>query len=205
MGKVVFDVTMSLDGFTTGPHDDVEHPLGIDGERLHQWLFDLSTWREHVGLSGGETNQDAEVAADYFETTGTFVMGKRMFEVGLKPWGDNPPFHLPVYVVTHHAQAPLVKAGGTTFFFVTEGVERALQQAQASAGDKDVSIAGGANIAQQLLRAGRADEMQIHVVPILMGGGRRLFDGGGLEHLKLERIRVVDSPTVTHLKFRILK
>jgi dihydrofolate reductase len=204
MGKVAVDISMSLDGFITGPNDDVEQPLGKDGERLHEWLYALESWRERHGLPGGTTDRDAEVLDEAFRNLGAVVLGKRMFDLA-QGWGDEPPFHVPVFVLTHHAHEPLVKEDGTTFAFVTDGIESALQQAKAAAGDKDVSVAGGANTIQQYLNARLLDELQIHVVPLLLGDGRRLFDGVGSD-IELERTRVVESPGgVTHLRFRVVK
>jgi dihydrofolate reductase len=198
--KVTSDISMSLDGFITGPNDDVEHPLGEGGERLHQWVYELASWRERHGLAGGETNRDAEVLDEAFRNVGAFVMGRRMFNHGEKPWGDNPPFHAPVFVVTHKSRPAVTKEGATTFNFVTHGIESALKQAKAAAGGKDVSVAGGANIVQQFLTAGLLDEIQIHLVPLLLGGGRRLFEHLG--EIELVPARVIESPRVTHLKYR---
>lgn len=205
MAKVISDMSMSLDGFIAGPNDGPENPLGEGGERLHQWLYDLASWRERHGIAGGKTNIDAEVLDESFRNTGAVVMGRRMFDVGEGPWGDNPPFHMPVFVVTHDAREELVKEGGTTFSFVTDGIESALQQAKAAAGDKDVSVAGGANIIQQYLSAGLLDEIQIHLVPVLLGEGRRLFDHLGTDQMELELTRLIESPGVTHLRFRVAK
>lgn len=205
MGKVTSDMSMSLDGFITGPNDSVEKPLGEGGERLHEWVYGLASWRERHGLAGGKNNTDAEVIHEAFKTVGAVVMGRRMFDVGEEPWGDDPPFHTPVFVVTHRARAKLIKEGGTTFTFVTHGIESALEQAKAVAGDKDVSVAGGANIVQQFIKAGLLDELQIHLAPVLLGEGRRLFDDLGTEQTELERTRVIDSPSVTHLRFRLVK
>ena len=168
MGKVTSDMSMSLDGFIAGPNDGVERPLGDGGERLHEWVYGLASWRERHGLAGGKTDRDAEVIDESFKTTGAVVLGRRMFNLGEGPWGDNPPFHVPVFVVTHNAREKVVKEGGTTFTFVTDGIESALQQAQAAAGDKDVSVAGGANIVQQFIKAALLDEVQIHLVPVLL-------------------------------------
>lgn len=205
MGKVTSDMSMSLDGFITGPNDSVEKPLGEGGERLHEWVYGLASWRERHGLAGGKADRDAEVIDESFKTTGAVVMGRRMFDVGEGPWGNNPPFHMPVFVVTHRARAKLIKEGGTTFTFVTHGIESALEQAKAAAGDNDVSVAGGANIVQQFIKAGLLDELQIHLVPVMLGEGRRLFDHLGTEQIELERTRVIDSPGVTHLRFRLVK
>jgi dihydrofolate reductase len=203
MGKVFVDITTSLDGFVAGPNDGPELPLGAGGERLHEWVYGLASWREPHGLEGGEVSRDSEILGEAFESMGAVVLGKRMFE-NADGWGDEPPFHVPVFVLTHEAREPLVK-GGTTFIFVTDGIESALEQAKAAAGDKDVSVAGGAKTIQQYLSAGLVDEMQIHVAPMLLGGGIRLFDDLGAQQLKLEKTRVVESPEVTHLKFRVVR
>ena len=203
MAKVQLDITMSLDGFVAGPNDGPELPLGAGGERLHEWVFPLASWREPHGLEGGETNSSSEVLEESLQAAGAIVVGKRMFD-NAGGWGDNPPFHKPVFVLTHTAREPLAKDGGTTFAFVTDGVESAVEQAKAAAGDKNVSIGGGASIAQQCLRAGLLDELQIHVAPLLLGGGVRLFDDLG-EGIELEVTRVIESPGVTHLRYRVVK
>ena len=195
---------MSLHGFIAGPNDSVERPLGEGGEQLHEWIYDLASWRERHGLEGGKTDTDAEVLDESFKDTAAVVVGRRMFDVA-NGWGDNPPFHMPVFVITHNASEKLVKEGGTTFTFVTDGIERALEQAKAAAGDKDVSVAGGANIIQQYLSAGLLDEIQIHLVPVLLGDGVRLFHHIGVEQIELETTRVIESPGVTHIKFRVGK
>lgn len=201
MSKVIAEMSMSLDGFITGPTDSMES-IGQGVDRLHQWLYDLPSWREPHGLEGGTANADEAIMAEARQNIGATVMGRRMFEHGEAPWGDNPPFHMPVFVVTHHGREPLVKAGGTTFTFVTDGIESALQQARAAAGDKDVAVAGGANVIQQLLRAGLLDEIQIHLIPVLLGAGVRLFEQTGTEPIELDIDRVIDSAGVTHLRFR---
>jgi len=206
MTKVMSDMSMSLDGFIAGPNDTVERPLGDGGERLHKWVSDLASWRERHGLAGGKTNRDAEVLDEAFKNSGAVVMGKRMFDLGERPWGDNPPFHMPVFVVTHETKEKLVKEGGTTFTFVTDGIASALQRAKAAADDKkDVSVAGGAHIVQQCLSAGLLDEIQIHLVPVLLGDGRRLFAHLATSRIELERTRVIESAGVTHLRFRVAK
>jgi dihydrofolate reductase len=202
MGIVKSDISVSLDGFVAGPNDGVDNPMGDGGERLHEWVFGLASWREPHGLPGGETNRDDEVQEESLRDIGAVVLGRRMFD-NAKGWGDDPPFHVPVFVLTHEAKEDLVKEGGTTFTFVSDGVESALAQARAAAGDKNVAVGGGANTIQQFLSAGLLDELQIHVVPVLLGGGVRLFDGLG--QVDLETTRVVDSPAVTHLKFRVVK
>ena len=193
---------MSLDGFVAGPNDGPELGLGEGGERLHEWVFGLASWREPHGLAGGEVGRDSEILQEAIERTGAVVLGKRMFE-NAKGWGDEPPFHVPVFVLTHEAREPLAKKG-TTFTFATDGIESALEQAKEAAGDKDVSVAGGANTIQQYLSAGLVDEMQIHVAPLMLGGGIRLFDNLNDAQIELEQTRVVESPAVTHLKFRVV-
>ena len=177
-------------------------------------MFGLDSWREQHGLSGGTANRDAEVVDELTANVGAYLMGRRMFSNGEGPWGDspfegplgeNPSFHVPVFVLTHHPREPLVKEGGTTFHFVTDGIESALAQARAAAGDKDVDIAGGASVIQQAINAGLLDQLQIHLVLILLGDGIRLFDRMDPEQIELERTRVIDSPTVTHLTFRVGK
>ena len=204
MGKVQLDITMSLDGFVAGPNDGPELGLGEGGERLHEWVVRLASWREPHGLEGGETNSSSEVVEEGLQSAGAIVLGKRMFD-NAKGWGENPPFHKPVFVLTHTEREPLAKEGGTTFTFVTDGVESAVRQAKAAAGDKDVSVAGGASVAQQCLRAGLLDELQIHVAPLLLGGGVRLFDDPGAEQIELEPTRVIESPGVTHLRYRVVR
>jgi dihydrofolate reductase len=195
---------MSLDGFIAGPDDGPGLGLGRGGERLHEWVTGLQSWRERHGLGGGQTNRDTEVLEEAFTNVGAIVVGRRMYE-NAEGWGENPPFHMPVFVLTHHAREKLVKDGGTTFTFVTDGIESALNQAKAAAGDKDVSAGGGANTIQQYLGAGLLDELQIHLVPILLGDGIRLFDHFGPAQIELEQTRVIESPNVTHLKFRTVK
>jgi len=203
MGKVVVDITTSLDGFIAGPNDGPELPLGAGGERLHQWVYDLASWREPHGLAGGKTNRDSEVLDEALRTAGAIVVGRRMFD-NAKGWGENPPFHVPVFVVTHEARERISKEGGTTFTFVSDGIESALDQARAAAGDKNVSIGGGANTIQQYLSAGLLDEIQIHIAPMLLGEGIRLFEHLGTEEIALEGTRVIESPDVTHLRFRVV-
>ena len=214
MGKVVLDISTSLDGFVAGPNPSLEEPLGENGMRLHEWVVALASWRESHGLSGGEQNAESEMVAEGLASTGAVVMGRRMFSGGAGPWqddpnangwwGEEPPFRNPVFVLTHHEREPLI-LGATTFTFATEGAEAAVEQARSAAGDKNVLVAGGANAAQQVLGAGMLDEMQIHVVPVLLGAGTRLFDGLADAGIELERTRVIDSPAVTHLRFRVVK
>jgi dihydrofolate reductase len=214
MARLKLDISMSLDGFVAGPDQTLEQPLGEGGERLHEWAFRLASWREPHGLADGDTEAvDNEVVAETLRATGAVIMGRRMFSGGGGPWaddpnadgwwGDNPPFHVPVFVLTHHSRETVVKEGGTSFTFVTDGIETALEQARTAAGDKDVYLGGGADVAQQYLRAGLLDELQIHVVPVLLGGGVRLFDGLGREPIELEATRVIGSDAVAHLRVRV--
>ena len=203
MAKVFADISMSLDGFIAGPNDGPDEPLGVGGERLHQWVYDLAGWRASHNLEGGRTGIDSEIVEESTKNTAAYLMGRRMFDLGEPHWGDNPPFHAPVFVLTHHDRDPLVKEGGTTFNFVTDGVASALQHARAAAGDKDIRVAGGANIVQQYLSAGLLDELQIHLVPVLLGGGTRLLDHIDAQRTELESTRVIESAGVTHLKFQI--
>jgi dihydrofolate reductase len=211
MGSVVVDISTSLDGYVAGPNPTLEEPLGENGERVHDWIFGLRSWREAHGLEGGEENASSELVAQGVATRGATVMGRKMFSGGAGPWeddpkaggwwGDEPPFGHPVFVVTHHARDPLT-LGATTYTFVTDGIPAAVEAARAAAGDKDVLVAGGADVAQQALRAGLVDELQLHVVPLLLGSGRRLLDGLGPD-IVLERADVLDTPSVTHLRYRV--
>lgn len=202
MGKVVFDITMSLDGFVAGPNDGPELGLGEGGERLHEWVFELESWRAPHGLEGGVTNASTEVMEE-MSSSGAVVVGKRMFD-NARGWGDEPPFHKPVFVLTHTAQEPLTKSD-TTFTFVTDGIESAVERARAAAGDENVGIGGGASTVQQALRAGLVDEVRLTVAPLLLGGGVRLFEGLGPDDGELELVRVVEGPKATHLKYRVVR
>jgi dihydrofolate reductase len=210
VSKLRLQISISLDGFVAGPEQSTKNPLGIGGEGLHEWVTPLATWRAAHGLEGGEVNANTAVLEEALVNIGATIMGRNMFGghpgpwSGDRPWngwwGKNPPFHHPVFVLTHHARSPLVLDGGTTFTFVTEGPAAALAQARQAAAGKDVALAGGANAAQQYLRAGLVDEMELHQVPILLGSGERLFDGvPSLEGLRL--VRTIPAPGVTHLKF----
>jgi dihydrofolate reductase len=214
MGVVKFDVAISLDGFLAGPNPRFEEPLGDSGESVHEWMFQTASWQQaHGGEAGSASGRDDEIVRESFENTGAYLMGRQMFGGGNGDWGDgswkgwwgdDPPYHVPVFVLTHHPREPVPMEGGTTFHFVTDGIESALEQARAAAGDGDVQIAGGADVVQQYLKAGVVDEFQVHIAPIFLGGGVRLFDGLGNDEIKVEVIRAVESPLVTHLKYRVL-
>jgi dihydrofolate reductase len=214
MARLTLDISMSLDGFIAGPNRTVEQPLGEGGERLHEWIVGLASFRERHGMSGGERNADDDIVRETLDTAGAVLMGRRMFSGGEGPWeddpvadgwwGDDPPFKVPVFVLTHHPRETVAKQGGTSFIFVTDGLESALGQAREAARGKDVSVAGGASLVQQCIQAGFLDEMQIHLVPVFLGEGVRLFDQlrdgpGGLE---VEG--AIHSPAVTHIRYRLV-
>jgi dihydrofolate reductase len=211
LSRLRFKISMSLDGFVAGPQQSLDNPLGIGGMRLHEWVFPLTAWRAMQGLQGGEVNESTRVVEESLANIGATVMGRNMFGGhpgpwdGKKPWngwwGANPPFHHPVFVLTHHARESFELEGGTSFTFVTDGIASALDQARRAAGGKDVSLAGGAKAAQQYLAAGLVDEMEINLAPTLLGRGERLFDGLGDDLRGLELVRTVAAPRVTHLKF----
>ena len=213
MSKVRVHISVSLDGYVAGPNQTQEEPLGAGGEGLHDWVIPLKAWREQAGMEGGEVNESTPVVLESYQNVGAEIMGRGKFGPATRgPWGDDPwrgwwgeepPFHKPVFVVTNHPREALTLAD-TTFTFVTDGIESAMAQAKAAAGDKDVFIGGGANIINQYLAAGLVDEIELHVVPLLLGGGARLFDGVGPD-LKLELVRAVDGPGVTHLKYRVAR
>jgi len=202
---------MSLDGFVAGPNQSVENPLGIGGMRLHEWVFPLAEWRAMQGLEGGEDNESTRVVRESLENIGATIMGRNMFGGHPGPWdkakpwngwwGNNPPYHHPVFVLTHYAREPLVLEGGNTFTFVTDGIHSALEQARRAANGKDISLAGGARAAQEYFVAGLVDEMDISISPTLLGSGERLFDGVGDDLHGLELVRTLAAPGVTHLKF----
>ncbi len=208
--KLRFRIAISLDGYTAGPDQSVKNPLGIGGTQLHEWAFPLAAWRRPHGLEGGTVDESTPVVEELLTNIGATIMGRNMF--GGHPgrwdprkpwngwWGTNPPFHHPVFVLTHYPRPPLTMDGGTTFTFVTDGIHSAYDLARTAAGSKDVALAGGANIARQYLGAGLVDEMQLHLVPVLLGAGERLFEG--VKDLRgLKPLRTVAARNVTHLKF----
>jgi dihydrofolate reductase len=213
MTTLRLDISISLDGFVAGPNRTVEQPLGEGGMQLHDWVFGLASWMESHGIEGeGATGPDDDLVREQLAQPAAVLMGRRMFSGGAGPWEDDPmangwwgakpPFGMPVFVLTHHARETLV-LGDTSFVFVTDGIDSAYEQARAAAGEKDIAVAGGASVAQQCLRAGLLDELQVHIAPVLLGEGVRLFDGG--DRGRLEVVRVVDSPAVTHVKYRVVK
>jgi dihydrofolate reductase len=213
VARLRFYLSVSLDGFVAGPNPSEQHPLGEGGMQLHEWAFALAAWREPHGKDGGEVNASTPVVEESLANVGAVLMGRKMFGGEAGPWGeqpwegwwgDDPPFHVPVFVLTHHEREPLQKDGGTAFHFVTDGVDAALQRAGEAAGDGYVSLAGGADVAQQYLRAGLVDEFCLSVVPVLLGGGTRLLANLGSD-VELEQVDVVQAPGVTHLKYRTVR
>jgi len=207
MRSVKCQISISLDGYVAGPNQSLENPIGEGGMRLHEWLFATASWRRQHGLEGGEPGPDSDVVDAAVADIGACIMGRNMFGGGDGPWdpawtgwwGEDPPFHVPVFVLTHHSREPLPMDGGTTFNFVSDGIRSALDQARSVAGDLDVSIAGGANAVQQFLAAGLLDELHLHIVPVILGTGERLLVNVG--DPKLEPVDVVASPAVTHIRY----
>jgi dihydrofolate reductase len=209
MSQVTCHISISLDGFVAGPNQSLENPLGEGGLRLHQWAFATAGWRRQHGLEGGEPGSDDRVVEEVVQDIGAYIMGRKMFGGGDGSWdrewrgwwGADPPFHAPVFVLTHHEREPLVMEGGTTFTFVTEGASSALERARGSAGDRRIAIAGGASTVQQYLASGHLDELYLHIVPVILGSGERLLENVG--DPKLQPVDVVASPAVTHVKYRV--
>jgi dihydrofolate reductase len=192
VGKVFMEITMSVDGFSAGPNVDIAHPLGIDGERLHDWMFK------------NPDSNDRKVMNEMFASTGSFIMGRRTFDLGEGRWGEEGAFRVPCFVLTHRGRAPVSK-GPTTFTFVTDGIVSALEKAKAAARDEDVCVMGGANVTQQYLKAGLVEEIRLHIATVLLGSGTRLFENVDSQPVNLERTRVITSPLATHLNFRVIK
>jgi dihydrofolate reductase len=212
MAHLRANIAMSLDGYMAGPSQGLDDPLGIGGMRLHDWLFELAAF--HDGDEDGVENASTTVVEEMQQNVGAAIMGRNMFGPVRGPWqdeswrgwwGEDPPFHVPVFVLTHYARRPIEMAGGTTFHFVTDGIESAYEQAAAAAGDRDISLGGGASTVQQAIATGLLDELQINLVPILLGGGERLLDGLADAPVRLESTRVIEAPGVTHLRYRVVK
>ena len=215
MSKLKCQITTSLDGFVAGPNQSLDHPLGEGAIHLHDWALPTKAFRTlHGDAAGGETGVNDDVLREAFENVGATIMGRNMFGPVRGPWlddtwrgwwGDEPPFHHPVFVLTHHARAPLAMHGGTTFHFVTDGIESALAQARQAANGRDIAIGGGANVVQQYLATGLLDELEIHVSPLLLGDGARLLDLPAPHRIALEPLRTLEGPGVAHLKYRVVK
>ena len=211
MARLRFRISMSLDGYVAGLDQSIDNPLGVGGMRLHEWIFGLRAFRREHGLEGGDDDDSTPVVESWSTNIGATIMGRNMFgghpgawKVGVPWtgwWGLNPPFHHPVFVLTHHAREPLAMEGGTTFTFVTDGIQSALDQARRAAGDRDIMLGGGAQTARAFLAAGHVDEMEISLVPVLLGSGERLFDRFGDDMHGLQQVRVVAAPGVTHIRF----
>jgi dihydrofolate reductase len=186
---------MSLDGFIAGPKDDKNPDRELGAlEILHDWMF------------GGKSSTETEAyEVEKFKSMGAGIVGRRMLDLGIGPWGENPTFHMPIFVLSHKTHQPITRQGGTTYYFVTAGIEGALKRAEEAADGKDIIMLGGANAAQQYLKAGLLDEINLHLVPVLLGEGIRLFENIGTEHIELEKISVIDDPGVTHFRFRVVR
>ena len=195
MGKIVLDLSMSLDGFIAGPKDDDKPDRELGGlDILHDWRF------------GGQSSTESEAyEVEKFKPMGAGIVGRRMLDLGIGPWAENPTFHMPIFVLSYETRKPIPKQGGTTYTFVTEGIESTLQQAEEAAGGKDIMVLGGANAAQQYLKAGLLDEIHLHLVPVLLSEGIRLFENIGTQQINLEQMSVIEEPGVTHLRFRVVK
>lgn len=215
MSRLRCHITVSLDGCVAGPNQSADHPMGEGAERLHEWAFALAAWHRLHGMEGGgETNESTRIVEESRANIGAGIMGRNMFgPAGGGPWGDgqwtgwwgdDPPYHYPVFVLTHHPRDPVRMRGGTTFHFVSDGVESALEQARDAAAGKDVMLWGGAQVVNQYLAAGLLNDLELHVVPILLGDGARLFADLGTAEVRLEQVRAVQAPGVTHLKYRIV-
>jgi dihydrofolate reductase len=214
MSKLRCHISISADGFVAGPNQSAEEPLGVGGEELHDWVVSLAAWRQAHGKEGGEVNESTPVMEEVTANLGAGIMGRNMFgppdggdwgDGSWKGWwGDNPPYHYDVFVLTHHPREPLEMEGGTTFHFVTDGPEAALERARSSADGKDVMLHGGAEAIQQYLAGGLLDVLELHTTPVLLGDGARLFDNLGDAQVRLEQERAIDAPGVTHLKYRVV-
>ena len=216
MTKVTAQMSVSLDGFYTGPRD-TRGPKDMSGWmrgpeapgffRVTRWVVDAMAWRERQGFAGGEQSINSEIIEETFAAAGAYVMGRRMFDAGEVPWGEEPPFHAPVFVVTHRPRDVLERQGGTSFTFVTEGLERAIELARNAAGSKDVAVAGGGELLRQVLTAGLLDQLEVHIAPVLLGDGQRLFDPslglGADDGIELVPTRVVEAPEVTHVRYTV--
>jgi dihydrofolate reductase len=211
MGRVICHQSISLDGFTAGPNQSFDNPIGEGGMRLHEWMFGTAAWARMQGLPNGAEGPDSAVVEELSSNAGVgaTIMGRNMFGGGHSDWdpawkgwwGDNPPYHHATFVLTHHPREPVPMQGGTTFYFVTDGIESALRQAREAAGGKSVQIAGGASTVRQFIRAGHLDELYLHIVPIVLGNGERLLEDVG--DPRMTPVEVIASPAVTHIRYRI--
>jgi dihydrofolate reductase len=212
MTKLRATMAISLDGYGAGPDQSLEEPLGVGGEHLHDWMVPLDVFKEmHGDRSPGETNASSAVVRAWWENLGAVLMGRNMFGGGPGPWhddwrgwwGEDPPYHVPVFVLTHHEREPLEMQGGTTFSFVTDGIEAAFERASEAAAGADVRLMGGVSTIRQYLNAGLVDDIELSISPLLLGAGERLFDG--VEGVELEQVRAVEAPGVTHIRYRVVR
>jgi dihydrofolate reductase len=212
MTKVTAQMSVSLDGFYAGPRFTGDGNWMASGEaagffRVTRWVIDAQAWRERQGYEGGEQSTNSEIIEETFAAAGAYVMGRRMFDGGEVPWGEEPPFRAPVFVVTHRPREVLERKGGTSFTFVTEGIESAIERAKAVANGKDVAVAGGGTLVRQVLAAGLLDQLELHIVPAVLGDGMRLLDPAlGLaekEAIELTPTRVIHGPDVTHVRYSV--
>ena len=206
MSKVFVDVGISLDGYIAGPNIGPQNPIGDGGLAIHDWMFIQKSFREHLGMEGGDdNNKDNDLIEEVFNRIGANIMGSHMFEEGEASWPEDAPFHSPVYVLTHKKREPWKRKGGTTFYFTNEPIEKVLEKAKKDAGQKDVRISGGADTIQQYLNAGLVDEFGIHLAPLILGKGIKLFDKIDKEKFSLQVSDVIDSSLVTHLFYEVVK
>jgi dihydrofolate reductase len=194
MAKVLLEMSMSLDGYTAGPDVSPEEPMGRGGDRLHEWMFE-----------GRSPEESERYEIEHFRDIGAVIVGRRMADLGIVHWGEEPTFHAPVFVVTNRPADTIVKAGGTSYIFVTGGIDEALDRAREAAEQADVIVGGGAAVARQYLRAGAVDELRLHLIPVILGGGGRLFDDGPSPSISLLPIEVMDTPRVTHLTYEVVR
>lgn len=212
MNELKLDISVSLDGYVAGPNPSLDDPLGEHGMDLHEWVIGLETWREAHGYEGGEAGADSELVAEHVASVGATIMGRKMFSGGdgkwaddpnaMGWWGDDPPFGHQVFILTHHEREAVEMQGGTTFNFVTDGIQSALDQAREAAGDKAVAVAGGAEAAQQYLNAGLVNQVRLHIAPVLLGSGTPLFEGIN-PALRFEQTAAQQGRGVTHVTYRI--
>lgn len=203
MNKVFVDIGISLDGYIAGPNARPGNPIGDGGTAIHEWMFGTATFLERMGGTGGGRSHEDDLVRNVFARAGAYVLGRRMFAEGELGWPENAPFRAPVFVLTHSPRAPWIRPGGTTFYFVTDGIAAALAQARAAARGKDVRIGGGAETIRQYLDAGVVDAITLHTAPVLLGSGVRLFDGVDPRRLSLEQTEVSHSPLATHVTYRV--
>ncbi|MCT9934888.1 dihydrofolate reductase family protein [Planotetraspora sp. A-T 1434] len=212
MTKVTAQMSVSLDGYYAGPlysgdGNWMESAEAAGFFRITRWVIDAMAWRERLGFAGGERSTNSDIIAETFEAAGAYVMGRRMADGGELPWGEEPPFHAPVFVVTHRTRETLVRQGGTSFTYVTDGIASAVEQARAAAKGKNVAVAGGGSLVRQVLKAGLLDELELHIVPVVLGAGMRLLDAGlelaDKEAMEFTPTRVVHTPEATHVRYTV--